>query len=45
MLRAGPPVDPTSRLDTAGWFTGFHHPDAIVFADGTTWQWKDVPKR
>ena len=29
----------------AGWFTGFHHPDAIVFADGTTWQWKDVPKR
>ena len=29
----------------AGWFTGFHHPDAIVFADGTTWQWKDVPQR
>lgn len=29
----------------AGWFTGFHHPDAIVFADGTTWQWKDVLQR
>lgn len=26
----------------ARWFTGFHHPDAIVFADGTTWRWKDV---
>ncbi len=26
----------------ARWFTGFHHPDAIVFADGTTWSWKDV---
>ena len=26
----------------AHWFTGFHHPDAIVFADGTAWQWRDI---
>ena len=29
----------------AHWFTGFHHPDAIVFADGTTWQWRDIPQK
>ena len=29
----------------ARWFTGFHHPDAIVFADGTTWQWGDIPQK
>ena len=29
----------------AHWFTGFHHPDAIVFADGTTWQWGDIPQK
>ena len=29
----------------ARWFTGFHHPDAIVFADGTTWQWRDIPQK
>ena len=29
----------------AHWFTGFHHPDAIVFADGTSWQWKDIASK
>ena len=29
----------------AHWFTGFHHPDAIVFADGTAWQWRDIPQK
>ena len=26
----------------AHWFTGFHHPDAIIFANGTAWWWWSI---